>query len=84
MASPSYAPYTNDSANAIYNLLFCDDSSKFQPKPGENPASWQIALFATPRTSPALEALASDSSQEGRIRYLAFSRLRELGKLVSS
>ena len=83
MANPPYAPYATDTANAIYNLLFCDDSTAFRAKPGEVPTPWQAALFSTPPNVSAIEALASDASQEGRIRYLAFARLRELGKTVS-
>src|SRR5260221_3755917 len=81
-ASPPYSPYTSEAANAIYNLLFCDDSAAFKAKRGESPTPWQAALFSVPANVPAVETLASDASQEGRIRYLAFSKLRELGRPV--
>lgn len=77
-----YEPYASESANAIYNLLFCDDYSAFRVQPGQPPALWQQALFSMPADIPALQDLACDLSQEGRIRYLAFSRLKETGHAV--
>ena len=82
VANPPYSPYTSEAANAIYNLLFCDNPAAFKAKPGESPTHWQAILFSAPVDVAALQALASDASQEGRIRFLAFSRLRELGKAV--
>ena len=82
LANPPYSPYPSESANAIYNLLFCDEPAAFRAKPGERPTPWQAVLFSIPVNVSAVEALAFDASQEGRIRYLAFSRLRELGKAI--
>lgn len=84
MANPPYAPYASEAPNAIYNLLFCDDLAAFRVKQGESPTAWQRILFADPANIPAIKALAADTSQEGRIRYVAFSRLRELGQVVPS
>jgi len=81
-AGPPYAPYKDDAANGIYNLLFCDDSSAFKAQPGQRPTPWQAALFSEPPRLPALTALADDASEEGRIRYLAYARLRALGQTV--
>ncbi|MEO5559841.1 MAG: hypothetical protein ABIO49_08410 [Dokdonella sp.] len=80
IAGPPYAPYASEAANAIYNLLFCDDPKAFQSKAEENATPWQAALSSDDVS--ALEVLAADESQEGRIRYLAFSRLRGLGHAV--
>ena len=82
MASPTYAPYSSEAANSFYNLLFCDEPVAFSVKSGVDPTPWQATLFSTPADIPALEALASDTTQEGRTRYLAFSRLRHLGVSV--
>jgi hypothetical protein len=79
--TPSYSPYENRASNAIYNLLFCDNPALFHAKAGETPTPWQATLASA--NVPALEALASDESQEGRVRYLAFSRLRTLGRIVA-
>ena len=81
-ADPPYAPYSNEAANAIYNLLFCDDAASFGAKTGEQPTSWQTALASTPVEVVTLRALAEDSTQEGRIRYLAYQRLRNSGQTV--
>jgi hypothetical protein len=77
-----YEPYAGQSANALYNLLFCDDFSAFKGAPGQPPLRWQQTLFSMPADVLALQDLACDLSQEGRIRYLAFSRLRETGHAV--
>jgi len=82
IASPPYSPYASEATNAIYNLLFCDDPAAFKTKTGEKPTHWQAVVFSAPVDVEALQALAADTSQEGRIRFLAFSRLRELGKTV--
>jgi hypothetical protein len=78
----NYSPYASESSNVIYNLLFCDDLAAFKVKPGASPTHWQQVLFSEPVDVAALEALAFDVNQEGRIRYLASSKLRELGKSV--
>jgi len=82
VANPPYSPYASEAANTIYNLLFCDSPAAFKAKPGESPTHWQTVLFSASADVEALGALASDATQEGRIRFLAFSRLRELGKVV--
>jgi hypothetical protein len=82
LAEPPYAPYANDTANSIYNLLFCDERDAFKPKPGESPVLWQATLFSAVPDSGALGALAADPTQDGRIRYLAYARLRELKQPV--
>ena len=83
-AQPPYAPYKADAANFMYNLLFCDDPAAFGAKPGERSTQWQVTLSSDPPDIPALEALALDSKEEGRVRYLAFQRLRQLGQSVQA
>lgn len=80
--APPYAPYANEAASALYELLFCDDSSSYAAKPGQEPAAWQRILFAEPPDPAALRALADDATQEGRVRHLACARLRERGQPV--
>jgi hypothetical protein len=80
--NPPYSPYGGESSNFIYNLLFCDEAASFKPKPDATVAPWQAALFAEPMDFAALELLASDTSQEGRARYLAYSLLRNAEKSV--
>jgi hypothetical protein len=83
-ASPPYAPYTSEAANAIYNLLFCDDPAAFLGNPDHESTSWQLALASSPPDVPALQALAADRTQEGRVRYLAYQELRRAGQSVTT
>ena len=76
-----YSPYKDEAANTIYNLLFCDDLALFKPKqkePSDGP--WKI-LFANPKDVKALQGLASNPSEESRLRLLAF---KALGKNTGS
>ena len=83
-ATPPYAPYSDPAANEIYNLLFCDNLSSFAPRAKLKPQPQLEALFADPPDIPVLEKFASDSSQEGRLRSLAYWRLRSTGIRVPS
>jgi hypothetical protein len=62
---PPYAPYRDDAANAMYDLLFCDAPDAFRPKPGQVPAPWQAVLFGDPVRPDAVAALAGDG-----VRYI--------------
>lgn len=75
-----YSPYEDAAANALYNLLFCDGPMALVPGEVDGSAEWQSVLASV--DTVALDALAGDGSREGRIRYLAFARLRSLGRLV--
>jgi hypothetical protein len=74
-----YKPYKEDHVNFIYNLLFCDDLMLWK---NENTTKgsglWPTLLAETPDLK-ALEKIAKDETNEGRVRTMAFSRLRELG-----
>ncbi|MBL0085159.1 MAG: hypothetical protein IPP44_00340 [Ideonella sp.] len=83
-AAPPYSPYSSEAANAIYNLLFCDDAAAFLAKPGDQPASWQATLASSPPDIQALQTMAADRGQEGRVRYLAYQQLRQSGHSVPS
>ena len=71
----NHSPYASEATNTIYNLLFCDDlelyRAKFESEP-EGP--WKV-LFAQPPNTDALRALAKTSSEESRVRLLAFNAL---------
>jgi hypothetical protein len=77
-----YAPYRDEATNTLYRLLFCDDLAAFAARPGIPATSWQNALISSPPDIAALEALATDPATEGRVRYLAFQRLRSAGRAV--
>lgn len=74
---PPYSPYRDEAVNAIYNLMFCDSPETFKPSPGTAATPWQNVLFAEPSNPRALYQLATDATQESRIRFLAYSLLRE-------
>jgi hypothetical protein len=73
-------PYSDESVNLIYQLLFCDRPALFanQASSGE---PWSILLAAEPDLA-ALEKLARDETAESRVRVLAFNRLRSAGREV--
>ena len=68
-------PYESEATNIIYNLLFCDDLSLYRSKfEGKAEGPWRV-LFATPPKASDLLALATTSSEESRLRILAFNAL---------
>lgn len=82
LGEPPYAPYQSAAANEIYNLLFCDDPAAFKSKGGQSPVGWQLVLFSQPVDRSALLTLANEPTQDGRVRYLAYAKLRALGQSV--
>jgi hypothetical protein len=84
VANPPYSPYSTEATNEIYNLLFCDNWSSFAPQVNQKTLPWQATLFSEPPDIPALETFAADSSQEGRLRAIAYGRLRSAGRKVST
>lgn len=70
-------PYKNKSAAPIYNLLFCDQPELFlQNRKGTLVSPWSI-LFAEKPDLDEVARVASDTSQESRVRMLAFNLLRK-------
>jgi hypothetical protein len=74
-----YSPYTEPHVNFMYNLLFCDDVALFK-KPGsrEKAGVWERLLTHRPDKNTLL-GIASDESNEGRVRALAYKRMRAMG-----
>lgn len=72
--SVRYAPYDSDAANAIYNLIFCDALEDFQSLAPHFPA-----IFAASFDEGAVRTIAEDNTAEGRVRCLAYRRLRSEG-----
>ena len=70
----SIAPYRDDSANFIYNLLFCDDISLYkgnkQP-PYEYPFD---ILFSEEGTKAELQKIIDDKHSDPRIKVLAYNK----------
>lgn len=74
-----FAPYADAAANQIYALLFCDEPELFV----DLREHW-APLFAKQPDEGALRAIAENTSAEGRVRALAYGRLRALGKSVTA
>lgn len=77
-SSCSHSPqpsYKDESTVLIYNLLFCDRLELFQQNhKGTLLPPWSV-LFAEKPDLDAVASIASDTSQESRVRMLAFNLL---------
>ena len=72
-------PYSEDSANFMYNLLFCDDPSLFKKRSEGQSSYWEDALFENPNENK-VRAIAESNEEESRVRVLAYNWLRKNGK----
>ncbi|HSE31885.1 MAG TPA: hypothetical protein VLA93_09915 [Pyrinomonadaceae bacterium] len=75
-----YKPYQEDHVNFIYNLLFCDDLTLWKNENTIEGAGLWPTLLAEKPDLESLKKIANDEANEGRVRALAFHRLRELGQ----
>jgi hypothetical protein len=81
-ATGLHSPYAEDHVNFLYNLLFCDDLELFRRHAqGAHAGPW-ATLLDEATDVPALRALADDAANEGRMRALAYHRLRTAGEAV--
>ena len=76
-----HAPYREDAANHIYNLLFCDEPRMFAPHDAKA-ADWQRTLFAPSPKNVEVRKLADDAAADARVRMLACNWLREHSQAV--
>ncbi len=74
--TPSTTQLYNETAAALYNLLFCDGPWEQYISLGEE----FPCLFSSPFDEKELLRLANNSQVESRTRVLAWRRLRELNK----
>jgi len=72
------APYGNDAADFMYNLLFCDDPALLA-RGEDDPASPVAAILSDKPDAALISAIAHDTKKEGRVRALAFNWLRQHG-----
>ena len=70
--------YSDPAIDAIYELLFCDDLSRFKGTGDEYP--WDV-VFADPPSIEDLETLVDDDEVETRPRILGANLLRSLGQV---
>jgi hypothetical protein len=65
-------PYSDDSINLIYKLLFCDNLQLFKDNHrGELKSSWPILFNDHPEIGSLIK-IAENSDAEPRVRALAF------------
>jgi len=81
-AADLYKPYTESHVNFLYNLLFCDDLNLFKNHHGEKSVGLWGTLLADRPNVETLRNIADDETNEGRVRALAYNRLREAGEPV--
>ena len=75
-------PYSDDSINLIYELLFCDNLHLFKDNHhGDLKGPWPI-LFSDHPEVDSLIKLSESSDTESRVRALAFNLLRANGHKV--
>lgn len=77
-----YEPYAEPHVNFLYNLLFCDNLNLFKNDNNVKGAGVWPTLLADKPDLEALRKIADDESNEGRVRALAYNRLREAGEEV--
>ena len=75
-------PYAQAHVNFFYNLLFCDQLELFRNGDAQSGGEPWPTLLADLPDEPALREIASDESNEGRIRAIAYNRLRMMGAEV--
>jgi len=81
-ATELYKPYAQSHVNFLYNLLFCDDINLFKTQGAEKGVGLWGTLLAEQPDKTALRKVANDEANEGRVRAVAFNRLRALGETV--
>ncbi|HVY24015.1 MAG TPA: hypothetical protein VG962_11755 [Steroidobacteraceae bacterium] len=79
-----YKPYPSQATNFIYNLTFCDELGLFrsQARKDQDPL-WSV-LLADNLDKNAVRKIAEDQAHEGRVRVIAYNRLRAAGNVVPS
>jgi hypothetical protein len=78
--APFYRPYQDQTADFLYNLLFCDNPDLFRHDgPDSSPLATALSVTATHQM---LETIAGDTAIESRVRILAFNRLRAMTRPV--
>jgi hypothetical protein len=81
-AEELYKPYAESHVNFLYNLLFCDDIGLYRNQGNAQDKGLWPTLLAEPSDKAALRRIADDEANEGRVRALAYNRLRASGEKV--
>lgn len=81
-AAGLYTPYADSRVNFLYNLLFCDDIALFRRSENEKGDGLWSKLLAEKTDAASLFDIAENPGNEGRVRALAYNRLRASGVQV--
>lgn len=81
-AAEFYQPYREAHVNFLYNLLFCDNISLFKNEKSMQGDGPYPTLLAEKPDLKAIQEIAQNDSNEGRVRAVAFNRLRATGQKV--
>ena len=84
IATELYKPYAESHVNFLYNLLFCDDLTLFKNQNSKKREGLWATLLAEKLDKVALRKIAEDENNEGRVRAIAYNRLRAAGDKVPS
>src|SRR3954465_16020211 len=75
-SAPFYRPYKEQTADFLYNLLFCDNPDLYRN--GKQDAGTLGTVLSGAASRETLEKIAIDPAAESRVRMLAFNRLRAM------
>ena len=71
-------PYSQESFNTIYNLLFCDEPELFLSGTTASGYPWDILNAVSPEREKLVQ-VGDDTTVESRLRLLAFNLLKKSG-----
>ncbi|MGF6273122.1 hypothetical protein ABIB38_001480 [Massilia sp. UYP11] len=77
-----HGPYAEPHVNFMYNLLFCDDLALFKNEDGSGDGGALALSVAETMDEATLLDIARDDGNEGRIRAIAYHRLRMMGAVI--
>ncbi|WP_153796614.1 hypothetical protein [Foetidibacter luteolus] len=76
---PGFAPYKDSSANAIYNLLFCDNLNLYNTNQ-QPPYTYPFdVLFSETSSVADLQKITDNSTADPRIKVLAYNKMLSAG-----
>lgn len=78
----SSRPYSDDSINFLYEMLFCDQPELYKNRMEQIEDYPWSTLFSERATTAELQQIAADDEQETRVKLLACHRLKTLGQPV--
>lgn len=77
-------PYNESHVNFMYNLLFCDDLALFKREESRRDEGVLATVLTESAGAATLRAIARDENNEGRVRAVAYHRLRMMDEEIAS